>query len=291
MNSRFQWILIFVTLNIVIILSLGTYYQWVPVTQWSSFSYYSVLMAMLLLAAAIFVAFILPDEKREDDILPWKDRELHSQALHRAEQQLLEDTGTEEQQYPGDPDLKQDLTLRGNDQGMLTGNGEYGAEGYNTISRHLEEISTAGDVSGQAGSSESLSMDTKVPASLARERVLDSTEILVSDYRNTQAPGLPLHTYVAGAYMPGKLMDHDPGDVGTIFILTREASNIDPYAIRVREQSGNRIGFIPRPLNRVMAPLMDQGQSLEAILIHKKQVCQSLRLELEIRSSNPSNSG
>jgi hypothetical protein len=60
----------------------------------------------------------------------------------------------------------------------------------------------------------------------------------------------------------------NPGDALHFF---REPGNAhDPLAIKICDNSGNKLGYIPRDKNEVLARLMDGGKLLFGIITEKK---------------------
>jgi len=71
--------------------------------------------------------------------------------------------------------------------------------------------------------------------------------------------------------------------VGSVLVLKREPENgYDELAIRVETTGGERIGWIPKKHNDVLARLMDAGKLLVAKVTHKELEDHWLNMRIEI---------
>jgi hypothetical protein len=72
-------------------------------------------------------------------------------------------------------------------------------------------------------------------------------------------------------------------DVGAPLVLKREPANgYDELAIRVETAAGERIGWVPKKHNDVLARLMDAGKLLVAKVVHKELEDHWLKMRIEI---------
>ena len=72
-------------------------------------------------------------------------------------------------------------------------------------------------------------------------------------------------------------------DVGAQLVLKREPANgYDDLAIRVETAAGERIGWVPKKHNDVLARLMDAGKLLFAKVVHKELEDHWLNMRIEI---------
>ena len=72
-------------------------------------------------------------------------------------------------------------------------------------------------------------------------------------------------------------------DVGSPLVLKREPKNEhDELAIRVETSDGERIGWVPRKYNDILARLMDAGKLLVAKVSHKELEDHWLNLRIGI---------
>lgn len=70
---------------------------------------------------------------------------------------------------------------------------------------------------------------------------------------------------------------------GSVLILQREPANPhDPLAIRIHDEKGRKIGYVPRAKNEVLARLMDAGKLLFGKLVAKEWRDNWLRIEARI---------
>jgi hypothetical protein len=70
---------------------------------------------------------------------------------------------------------------------------------------------------------------------------------------------------------------------GDRLTLLREPDNrYDRYAIVVKDGAGNKLGYIPRKNNIVLANLMDAGKSIYATLTGKSSAYSSVNLSIGI---------
>lgn len=71
--------------------------------------------------------------------------------------------------------------------------------------------------------------------------------------------------------------------VGSALVLKREPANdYDELAIRVETAAGERIGWVPKKHNDVLARLMDAGKLLVAKVTHKELEDHWLNIRIEI---------
>lgn len=72
-------------------------------------------------------------------------------------------------------------------------------------------------------------------------------------------------------------------DVGSPLVLKREPLNdYDELAIRVETAAGERVGWVPKRHNDVLARLMDAGKLLVAKVAHKELEDHWLNMRIEI---------
>lgn len=72
-------------------------------------------------------------------------------------------------------------------------------------------------------------------------------------------------------------------DIGSPLVLKREPLNdYDELAIRVETAAGERIGWVPKKHNDVLARLMDAGKLLVAKVAHKELEDHWLNMRIEI---------
>ena len=71
--------------------------------------------------------------------------------------------------------------------------------------------------------------------------------------------------------------------IGSALVLKREPANdYDDLAIRVETAAGERIGWVPKKHNDVLARLMDAGKLLVAKVTHKELEDHWLNIRIEI---------
>lgn len=71
--------------------------------------------------------------------------------------------------------------------------------------------------------------------------------------------------------------------IGSVLALKREMANgYDEFAIRVETSAGERIGWVPKKHNDVLARLMDAGKLLAAKVTHKELDGHWLNIRIEI---------
>ena len=94
----------------------------------------------------------------------------------------------------------------------------------------------------------------------------------VSIPRPFAKPILLLKTYIAGMFFEknvGKFLE--PLEKDSRLTLLREPENkYDKFAIRVQDAQGNRLGYVPRQNNMVIANLMDAGKVVYATVREKR---------------------
>ena len=72
-------------------------------------------------------------------------------------------------------------------------------------------------------------------------------------------------------------------DVGSPLVLKREPANdYDELAIRVETAAGERVGWVPKKHNDVLARLMDAGKLLVAKVAHKELEDHWLNMRIKI---------
>lgn len=78
--------------------------------------------------------------------------------------------------------------------------------------------------------------------------------------------------HVAGTmYIDDILIKAKDVDVGTMLVLKREPSNEhDELAIRVETTAGDKLGYVPRKHNPILARLMDAGKLLIAKVLYRE---------------------
>ncbi len=68
-----------------------------------------------------------------------------------------------------------------------------------------------------------------------------------------------------------------------IFVFTREADNPhDKLAIRISDEHGNKLGYVPREKNEILARLMDAGKIVFGKLKKKAWLKGWLMLEIQV---------
>ena len=71
--------------------------------------------------------------------------------------------------------------------------------------------------------------------------------------------------------------------IGSVLALKREIANdYDEFAIRVETAAGERIGWVPKKHNDVLARIMDAGKRLVAKVTHKELEDHWLNIRIEI---------
>lgn len=71
-----------------------------------------------------------------------------------------------------------------------------------------------------------------------------------------------------------------PGELLTLLRMPENPS--DPYAIKVLNRDGLKLGYVPREQNRILARLMDAGKEVFATLTEKSWRGDWLRLRIQI---------
>ena len=92
-----------------------------------------------------------------------------------------------------------------------------------------------------------------------------------------------LECHIAGTgYL--NLKELEPGlTVNELLIMKREPDNkFDEHAVLILTQKGERLGFIPREKNEVIAHLMDAGKIIIGKITNKKWQGSWLRLMIQI---------
>ncbi len=261
MKNRFLWLLIFVCINLLVLLTLALFYIYVHLDASNSLYFYIILLFMLLSDVLIFVFFFLPEEKTAQQSV----EELHQRVRQRAGQ-ILQDPLT----TPPSTHTAIETNHPENKAGIKPAKkNKTGTPADSRKNKNIPSPVTA-PPAGETAS------DIKA------EMQIDSASLLAARYPQSSGVNWPIQTYIAGTWLPGTLMGYYPGDPGSRIVLVREKSSFDPDAVRVCLDSGHRIGWIPRPLNRTLARILDQGGQLEARLLGSRQVCQSLRMDIEI---------
>lgn len=95
---------------------------------------------------------------------------------------------------------------------------------------------------------------------------------------------LLLETWVAGtSHVPG-IEELEPYlEPGCRLRLLRVPNNpSDPFAIKILNEDGLKLGYVPRQDNRIPARLMDAGKLLFAVLTGKQPERGWLRLTIEL---------
>lgn len=93
-----------------------------------------------------------------------------------------------------------------------------------------------------------------------------------------------LECHVAGTNFRPDIADIEPAlIVGANLKLQREPRNeFDESAIAVYDLENNKIGFVPKTKNEVLAKLLDAGKNLSAKLVAKQWQDSWLKLDIEI---------
>lgn len=92
-----------------------------------------------------------------------------------------------------------------------------------------------------------------------------------------------IETHIAGtAHVP--VQDVEPGlSDGDVFVFQREPANpYDPLAIRIHDTHGNKLGYVPRDKNEILARLMDAGKLVFGKLYAKTWHGKWLKLEIRV---------
>ena len=70
---------------------------------------------------------------------------------------------------------------------------------------------------------------------------------------------------------------------GEFLKLIRETANkYDPLAILIYDSKGNKLGYVPKDKNEVIARLMDAGKFIFGKLVHKERMNNWLKLIIKI---------
>ena len=93
-----------------------------------------------------------------------------------------------------------------------------------------------------------------------------------------------LECHVAGAmHIDDILVKTKDIDVGTVLALKREPENgNDGLAILVKTVGGEKLGYVPRKHNPILARLMDAGKLLTTKVVHKELEDHWLNIRIEI---------
>lgn len=109
-------------------------------------------------------------------------------------------------------------------------------------------------------------------------------------------PGLPgldkpfaqkiylLDVHIAGTQYVENIKEIEPQiQENTVLHFFRESENEhDPFAIVVKNETGQKIGYIPRSQNLIPARLMDAGKSLNGIVQSKENIGNWLKITIKI---------
>ena len=95
---------------------------------------------------------------------------------------------------------------------------------------------------------------------------------------------LLLNTFVTGTFfVKGVESLAEKIQPGERLTLVREPANrYDKYAILVNDSAGNKLGYIPRRNNVILANLMDAGKCVYAKLTRKSNYYSSLDLSISV---------
>lgn len=95
---------------------------------------------------------------------------------------------------------------------------------------------------------------------------------------------LLIKTYIAGTSYVENIDDIEEGIVkGTKLALFRETNNKhDKLAILIKDEKGNKLGYIPRGNNEILARLMDAGKLIYAVVKDKGYVEGWLKVEINV---------
>ncbi|MDR3258829.1 MAG: HIRAN domain-containing protein [Fusobacteriaceae bacterium] len=93
-----------------------------------------------------------------------------------------------------------------------------------------------------------------------------------------------LSVYIAGTTHIKNLTDLEKNITkGNKINFYREPENIfDPRAIVVKDGDGNKLGYIPKDKNDILARLMDAGKLLYGIVKEKNKVGKWTKIQVEI---------
>jgi hypothetical protein len=89
---------------------------------------------------------------------------------------------------------------------------------------------------------------------------------------------------IAGAYYVDNIDDLlDEIEIGTKLRFFREPDNkYDELAILVKDQNGNKMGYVPRSKNPILARLMDAGKRIYGTVKEINNVDSYINIEMEI---------
>ena len=92
-----------------------------------------------------------------------------------------------------------------------------------------------------------------------------------------------IETHVAGtSHVPIK--DMEPGlAVNDVLVFKREPENEhDALAIRIHDEKGHKLGYVPQAKNEILARLMDAGKLVFGKLVEKHWHEEWLKLEIKV---------
>jgi hypothetical protein len=89
---------------------------------------------------------------------------------------------------------------------------------------------------------------------------------------------------IAGAYYVDNIHDLlEEIEIGTVLRFCREPDNkYDELAILVKDQNGNKMGYVPREKNPILARLMDAGKRIYGTVKEFDNDDNYLNIEMEI---------
>lgn len=93
-----------------------------------------------------------------------------------------------------------------------------------------------------------------------------------------------LDLHIAGTTHVGNIKELEPAiTLEKRLVFVREPKNEhDPLAIQVRDENGNRLGFIPRDQNEILARLMDAGKHIYGTVKSKEYVGNWLKITMQV---------
>jgi hypothetical protein len=125
--------------------------------------------------------------------------------------------------------------------------------------------------------------------------ILKICETNIFDILKTNAGGLDIgkpfsrqiylmSASIAGTYYVDDIQDLvEEIEVGTKLRLIREPDNKhDELAILVKDQNGNKMGYVPRKMNPILANLMDAGKNLYGTVKEINDDDDNINIEMEI---------
>ncbi|MDO5580769.1 MAG: HIRAN domain-containing protein [Planctomycetia bacterium] len=90
--------------------------------------------------------------------------------------------------------------------------------------------------------------------------------------------------HIAGTNYVENIKDLEPGlkDGTKVHFFREQENEHDPLAIVIKDDQGNKLGYIPRRKNEILARLMDAGKLIYGTVFKKQQTGNWIKIELQV---------